>query len=116
MKPWKVEQSKTDPEMYEVRGAYLVADKLPIEDAELIAAAPANVEHVEKLKLDIEHLLAIIDYMAECTGEGPEGEDAVLVEQIRRWPGTDMPVFAGVSPTPEQVRRGARASVFAKNR
>lgn len=32
---------------------------------------------------DISILLANIDAVAEATGEGPEGEDAVLVEQIR---------------------------------
>lgn len=37
---WTVQQSKSDPGTMEVRGAYLVADHLPIEDANLIAAAP----------------------------------------------------------------------------
>jgi hypothetical protein len=37
---WKVLPSPTDCEMYCVAGAYLVADKLPIEDARLIAGAP----------------------------------------------------------------------------
>ena len=37
---WRVVQSETDPELYAVRGVYLVADKLPLEDARLIAAAP----------------------------------------------------------------------------
>lgn len=39
-RPWAVIASPTDPDMYAVCGAYLVADKLPIEDARLIAAAP----------------------------------------------------------------------------
>ena len=28
-------------------------------------------------------LLACIDWLSECTGEGLDGEDAALVEQIR---------------------------------
>lgn len=40
IKPWAVVQSPTDPEMYAVEGVYLVADDLPIEDANMIAAAP----------------------------------------------------------------------------
>lgn len=39
---WRVVRSETDPELYAVRGLYLVADKLPIEDARLIAGAPSN--------------------------------------------------------------------------
>ncbi len=38
--PWAVIASPTDAEMYAVQGVYLVADKLPIEDAHLIASAP----------------------------------------------------------------------------
>lgn len=40
MNDWIVIQSPTDPEMYAVMGVYLVADKLPIEDAILISYAP----------------------------------------------------------------------------
>lgn len=36
---WQVIESPTDTEMYAVRGAYLVADNLPIEDAMLISGA-----------------------------------------------------------------------------
>lgn len=39
MSDWHVIQSPTDPEMYAVQGEYLVADRLPIEDANLIAAS-----------------------------------------------------------------------------
>lgn len=42
--PWQVIPSPTDPEMFAVQGVYLVADNLPIEDARLIAAAPALLE------------------------------------------------------------------------
>ncbi len=37
---WRVIQSPTDADMHAVQGVYLVADKLPIEDANMIAAAP----------------------------------------------------------------------------
>jgi len=36
---WTVIQSPTDSELSAVRGAYLVADSLPLEDAHLIAAS-----------------------------------------------------------------------------
>jgi hypothetical protein len=47
--PWAVIASPTDPEMYAVRGAYLVADNLPIEDAHKIAAAPDLLKALEAL-------------------------------------------------------------------
>jgi len=37
---WEAVTSPSDPELYAVQGAYLVADHLPIEDALKIAAAP----------------------------------------------------------------------------
>ena len=37
-----------------------------------------------QLDRDIGILLAQIDWLAEAVGEGPEGEDAALVAQIRR--------------------------------
>lgn len=37
-----------------------------------------------QMQTDIGLLLATIDFLAEATGEGPEGEDVALVEQIRR--------------------------------
>ncbi|MFG1370742.1 hypothetical protein V5F32_01035 [Xanthobacter oligotrophicus] len=36
-----------------------------------------------QLDRDIGILLAQIDWLAECSGEGPEGEDAALIAQIR---------------------------------
>lgn len=42
--PWVVVASPTDAEMCAVRGLYLVADLLPVEDARLIAAAPELLE------------------------------------------------------------------------
>jgi len=41
---WNVVQSPTDAEMFAVQGVYLVADKLPIEDAKLIAVAPVMLD------------------------------------------------------------------------
>ena len=49
MTPWTVHTSKSDAGTMEVRGAYLVADKLPIEDANLIAAAPDLLSSLEEL-------------------------------------------------------------------
>lgn len=46
--PWRVEVGVSDPEMYSVKGSYLVADYLPIEDARLIAAAPVLLEALRK--------------------------------------------------------------------
>lgn len=40
-------------------------------------------DELEKLRRDCGILLAMIDSVREVTGEGPEGEDAILVEQIR---------------------------------
>lgn len=50
---WQVVASPTDPEMFAVRGVYLVADNLPIEDANLIAAAPALLAALEEIVSDM---------------------------------------------------------------
>lgn len=47
--PWRVVASKAYPEMYAVEGAYLVADNLPVEDANAIAAAPDLLDAVKGL-------------------------------------------------------------------
>lgn len=40
-----------------------------------------------QLRRDIGTLLANIDWMMEVTGEGPEGEDAAMIDAIRKSPG-----------------------------
>lgn len=45
--PWLVVPSPTDPEAYAVEGVYLVADNLPIEDANLIAASRPLLKALE---------------------------------------------------------------------
>ncbi len=63
-------------------------------DAELSALrsqVSALTEERDRLRADCGILLAEIDGLEECTGEGPEGEDRALVEQIR----------AALSPKPE---------------
>lgn len=56
---WRVVQSDTDPEMYAVRGVYLVADNLPIEDAVVIAAAHALLTALQgaigALEMDLDY-------------------------------------------------------------
>lgn len=37
----------------------------------------------ERLRSDCVILLANLDHLEECTGEGPEGEDRAIVDQIR---------------------------------
>lgn len=47
------------------------------------AALAAREGEVARLRNDCSILLASLDHLAQCTGEGPEDEDRVLVEQIR---------------------------------
>ena len=51
--------------------------------ADLIAEIKSLRAENERLKNDCLILLANIDWLQECTGEGLEGEDAVAVQQIR---------------------------------
>ena len=51
--PWKVLPSPTDRGMYAVAGAYLVADRLPLEDADMIAAAPCLLEALQEARTSL---------------------------------------------------------------
>jgi hypothetical protein len=53
IEPWRVTADPADTEMYAVAGAYAVAGNLPIEDANLIAAAPDMEEAITMLLRDI---------------------------------------------------------------
>lgn len=46
-------------------------------------AVEAERRKFEKARTDIQHLLAIIDFTAEATGEGPDDADAQMVADIR---------------------------------
>lgn len=46
-----------------------------------------DAERIAQLQRDCWHLISIIEFMAEATGEGPELEDAALMEQIK----SDLP-------------------------
>lgn len=50
VEPWRVVADPADVEMYAVAGAYMVACKLPIEDANLIAAAPDLYAALERAR------------------------------------------------------------------
>lgn len=56
------------------------------------------VAGIERLRSDCRILLANLDALEEATGEGPEGEDRVIVEQIR----TSL-AFAGEAAAPHQA-------------
>ena len=57
---WEVITSPTDAEMSAVHGVYLVADNLPLDDAQLIAAAPYLLAALQSLlTLHIAHHNAI---------------------------------------------------------
>jgi hypothetical protein len=51
--PWAVTASPTDTELCAVRGTYLVADCLPVEDARLIAEAPAMLAALRDLVVEL---------------------------------------------------------------
>lgn len=67
--PWRVEVGVSDPEMYSVKGSYLVADYLPIEDARLIAAAPDLLEACE----------AVFDWLGGVDDAVPIRDDLLRV-------------------------------------
>lgn len=55
-----------------------------VEDYKKQLATFASTEEVERdWRKDCETLIANIDWLCEATGEGPENEDAILVNDIR---------------------------------
>ena len=52
--PWRVIADPADPEVYAVAGVYKVAGNLPIEDANLIAAAPDMEAALTMLLRDVQ--------------------------------------------------------------
>lgn len=72
----------------------------------------ADIERQAQMDRDIGILLATIDWISEATGEGPEGEDAAMVAQIRadheaRLASTPAPQPGGSWFT-EDVRRASK--------
>lgn len=59
-----------------------------------VAQEPVEAE-ARDWRADCMTLLANLDWLAECTGEGPEGEDRVIVEEIR--------TALNIHPGPAQV-------------
>jgi tRNA A37 threonylcarbamoyltransferase TsaD len=58
----------------------------------------ALIAENKQLRTDIEHLLSILDFHVEATGEGLDQDDACMVAQIRASPGrtgTDAAMMAG---------------------
>ena len=76
---WAIIQSPTDAEMYAVQGVYLVADKLPIEDAKLIAAAPHMLKSLRKLTAEVGGLRA---FEPEIRAELGNTNWAVLMDRL----------------------------------
>ncbi len=56
---------------------------LPASLVSATDAVEAERRKFEKARTDIQHLLAIIDFTAEATGEGPDDADAQMVADIR---------------------------------
>jgi hypothetical protein len=67
-----------------IEEAGLPADERTAATAEASLTLKNLREENEKLRKDLGILLAQIDYLTEATGEGPDCQDAGLVEQIRR--------------------------------
>lgn len=78
VEPWRVQPDRSDPEMYEVAGGYLVARGLPIEDAEIIAAAIPAIARVKELEGHIRDFICALDrgYLA-CK------DDSAFIEALR---------------------------------
>ncbi|WP_430436813.1 hypothetical protein [Oceanibaculum nanhaiense] len=51
---------------------------------ELLLANNREVERRRQAERDVRTLLANYDFLAECTGEAVEGEDAAMIEDIRQ--------------------------------
>lgn len=85
---WRVIPSPTDPEMSAVQGVYLVADNLPIEDANLIAAAPALIEALEEarttLSLTRTNIMVEIGRCADPSESRWEGVPELLKERLNQ--------------------------------
>lgn len=67
-------------------GAYVAPYILAAEHERLMAERDAEIT---RLRNDCRILLAQIAWLAECTGEGLEGEDAALVAEIAATVGDD---------------------------
>lgn len=61
--------------------SYKIYDPLRLEAAEALTLAQARIK---VLTNEVGILLANIRQIEEATGEGPEGEDAQIVDQIER--------------------------------
>lgn len=72
---WRVVRSPTDPEMWAVQGAYLVADKIPAEDADMIAAAPDLWKAVEAGRAYADALEKYASKAARSPGQLVTGQD-----------------------------------------
>lgn len=81
----RIEADAAEMERKDARIVELIHEREEIRSQfvrECNRATAAEAER-DQWKRDAGILLANIDYLEECTGEGPEGEDRALVEQIR---------------------------------